>query len=205
MTAGKHMRIDRRLTFLALASVAACGGPPSPDDARAQDTVFESPKVEAPAGDSVLTATGWGSLRIGMSRAALVAAVGDDANPTAVGGPDPERCDEFRPRGAPAGMIVMIEHGALSRITLVRGASLETDAGIAIGDAAAVVRQAYGTRLQAAKHQYVAPPAEYLTAWETAPTDGPGARGIVYEIDATGRVSRIHAGGPSIAYVEGCV
>jgi hypothetical protein len=30
------------------------------------------------------------------------------------------------------------------------------------------------------------------------------ARGIVYEIDGTGKVGAIHAGGPSIQYVEGC-
>jgi hypothetical protein len=30
------------------------------------------------------------------------------------------------------------------------------------------------------------------------------ARGIVYEIDGAGKVGAIHAGGPSIQYVEGC-
>ena len=31
------------------------------------------------------------------------------------------------------------------------------------------------------------------------------ARGIVYEVGLEGDVSQIHAGGPSIQYVEGCL
>ncbi len=199
------MRIDRWITLASVAGLAACGEVPPSDVAPAQKRVADTLEVATIVDDSALTAKGWGALRIGMTRSALVAAVGDDANPEAVGGPDPERCDEFRPTRAPQGMIVMIENGALSRITLVRGAGVKTDAQLAVGDPATAVREAYGSRLKSSKHQYVAAPAEYLSVWETASAAGPGARGIVYEIDGTGRISRIHAGGPSIAHVEGCV
>ena len=30
------------------------------------------------------------------------------------------------------------------------------------------------------------------------------ARGLLYEIDGTGKVGAVRAGGPSIQYVEGC-
>ncbi|WP_158332143.1 hypothetical protein [Brevundimonas abyssalis] len=36
-----------------------------------------------------------------MTRAEVVAALGEDANPDAVGGPDPESCDQFRPERRP--------------------------------------------------------------------------------------------------------
>jgi hypothetical protein len=139
-----------------------------------------------------------------MTRAEVVAAAGEDAHPEAVGGPDPETCDEFRPERAPEGMIVMVERGRLTRISLGAGSEVRTDRGFGVGATAAAVRDAYGDRAVASPHQYQPAPAEYVTVWETAPP-GPNARGIVYEIGADGRVARVHAGGASIQYVEGCV
>jgi hypothetical protein len=158
----------------------------------------------------VLTAEGFGPLRIGMSRAEVVKALGEDDDPEAVGGPDPESCDMFRPERAPQGMLVMIEAGRLTSIALVDGSKVRTDRGLGLGSSAADVRAAYGEALRAGPHKYEAAPAEYLTAWakdgprgdeyETAPT----ARGIRYEVGGQGRVQVIQAGGPSIQYVEGC-
>jgi hypothetical protein len=154
--------------------------------------------------EAMLHVDGWGPLRIGMTRAEVVTALGEDANPAAVGGPDPARCDEFRPRRAPLGMLVMIERGLLTRITLTPRANVRTDAGIGIGDSAAVVEIAYGQRLTSTPHQYLASPARYLIAWQGPPTSE-ARRGIAYEIGVGERVSRIHAGARSITYVEGCV
>jgi hypothetical protein len=151
-----------------------------------------------------LTAEGWGPLRIGMTRAEVVAAAGDDAHPDAVGGPDPESCDQFRPARAPEGMLVMIEHGRLTRITLSRGASVETEHGFRVGDAADEIKAALGARAVASPHAYGASPSEYLTLWTRPPAD-PDPRGIVYEIGPDGRVMHVHAGGSSIQYVEGCL
>src|SRR5690606_9883692 len=67
-----------------------------------------------------ITPDGWGPLRIGMTRAEVVAAAGEDANPNAVGGPIPEECDEFRPREAPDGVLLMLEQGVLTRISISR-------------------------------------------------------------------------------------
>lgn len=51
--------------------------------------------------------------------------------------------------------------------------------------------------------------AAYLTDWTRKPGGGDAAtlgdRGLVFDIDANGRVALIHAGSPSIQHVEGCL
>jgi hypothetical protein len=200
--------------------LAGCGGAQSDgwgNESAATDGAAAAP-AEAPAAKdegpavvaAALTAQGFGPLRIGMSRAELVEAMGEDGDPQAVGGPDPESCDEFRPARAPEGLLAMVEDGWLTRISLVEGAKVGTDRGLGIGAAAAEVRSAYGEALRREPHKYEGAPAEYLTFWTKEGPRGdeyveaPGARGIRYEIGGKGRVRAIHAGGPSIQYVEGC-
>src|SRR5690606_23850948 len=126
--------------ILALALLAACqpSGDTEADPADVPpaasavpgDTAASAPTNTAPSTPAdtatYLTAEGWGPLRVGMTRAEVVAALGEDANPNAVGGPEPEQCDEFRPARAPAGMIVMLVQGRLARITLVRDSPVKT-------------------------------------------------------------------------------
>jgi hypothetical protein len=147
---------------------------------------------------------GWGPLRIGMTRAEVVAAAGEDANPSAVGGPNPDECDEFRPARTPRGLLVMLEAGVLTRISLSEGAGIRTASGVQVGDPAAAVMAAHGAAAVATPHKYQEAPAGYIAVWRTAPP-APDARGIVYEIGGDARVMHIHAGGPSIEYVEGCL
>lgn len=208
--AGLHAprRALRRLWVLAALGTAACGGADAPP---AEDTPAPAPtpapgarQREASDGPVALTPDGWGPLRIGMSRAEVVAALGEDAHPGAVGGPEPDRCDEWRPARAPAGMIVMIEQGRLTRISLVEGSEVVTEAGLGVGDSAAAVRSAHGAGAESTPHKYLPAPAEYVTVW-TTPPPAPGARGIVYEIGTDRRVHFVRAGGPSIRYVEGCL
>ena len=170
--------------------------------AAAADTA--SPGDPEAASDAVLTAEGWGPLRIGMTLEEVTAAAGEDANPEAVGGPEPEVCDEFRPARAPEGMIVMVEDGRLTRISLAARSTMRTDRGFGVGVEAEAVAAAYGAAAERSPHKYVEPPAEYITVWSRG-AGTPDARGIVYEIGGDGRVWRIHAGGPSIRYVEGCL
>lgn len=147
-----------------------------------------------------LNADGYGPLRTGMTRAQVERLMGRDAHPRAVGGPEPDRCDEFHPRRAPAGLIVLLSERRLARVTATR-AGVASDRGIRVGDPVARVRAAYrGRRLVDEPHTYVDAPARYLTWWAV-----PKRRGIRYEIDAKGRVSAIHAGGAAIEYVEGCL
>lgn len=188
-----------RIAFLA-AFLVACQPEPAP----------EAPAVVPPAvpppspSTGLLTAEGWQGMIVGMTRDEVVAAMGDDANPGAVGSADPAQCDEFRPANAPEGMRVMLEQGRLSRITLSSPAQVETEGGLSVGDSASLVKSHFGSQVSAMPHKYVAAPAEYLTVWAGDST-GVNARGIVYEIGEDGRVTHIHAGGPSIRYVEGCL
>lgn len=192
----------------AIALLAGCAETSEPaDNASAQE---ETPVSADAAPSDVLTADGWGPLRIGMTRDDVEAALGGAANPDAVGGPEPEICDEFRPARAPEGFYVMIENGLLASITLTEGTTVQTPEGLSVGDSADAVRAAYGDRLEVYPHHYIGLPAEYLTIWTTGAIPESGdpdenARGIRYETDAEGMVQRIHAGGPSIQYVEGCL
>lgn len=143
-----------------------------------------------------------------MTLAEVTAAVGADSDPEAVGGADPETCDQFRPARMPEGVLAMLENGRLTRISLVRESRLRTDRGVGLGSSSAAVRAAYEGGVVGTPHKYRDPPSEYLTTWSRkaepdrpSPTD----RGIVFEVDAGGVVDLIHAGGPSIQYVEGCL
>ncbi len=206
--------MKRLILVSAIAlGLAACGGgedTPAVEGAPT-DTVAEPvAETPAPAADSnTVTAQGWGPLRIGMTEAEVEAAVGPDANPNSVGGPDEEACNEYRPANAPQGLMVMIQQGTLTRISLVELSDLKTDRGFAIGDSAATVKAGYAAAATATPHKYQDAPAEYITVWEGGPrsesyVEDEAARGIVYEVDGTGNVGAIHAGGPSIQYVEGC-
>lgn len=194
---------------IALLALTACGQADETSDVPAGEA---PPAAEAPAATpdpNALTAQGWGPLRIGMTRAEVVTALGEDANPGAVGGPDPESCDQFRPERAPENLLVMVEQGVLTRISALEGSDLKTDRGFGVGDGAADIKAAYGDTAQVTPHKYSEPPAEYITIWSDGPSAQPyrqdsDARGIVYEIGADGNVSMIHVGGPSIQYVEGC-
>jgi hypothetical protein len=203
------MRIVLISTVAALA-LAACGGetpaPPAP-----AEPVVEAPVTPAPAADAnAITSQGWGALKIGMTLDEVTAAAGPDSDPEAVGGADPAGCDQFRPANAPEGVLVMMESGKLTRISLVEMSDIKTDKGLGIGDTADVVKAAYGAAaVTVTPHKYAPAPAEDIIAWDGGPRNEPyvedaAARGVRYEIDATGKVGAIHAGGPSIQLVEGC-
>jgi hypothetical protein len=196
------------LGSVAVLSLAACGAPsPEPADAPAGPAAPTSPmEPGAPvsAADK-LTAEGFGPLRIGMTRAEVEAALGPDANPEAVGGPDPASCDMFRPERAPEGLLVMVENGVLTSVWLSRNTAVETDRALNVGDPAAEVKRVYGAAAEVTPHKYVEAPAEYITVWSTSDHQSPAARGLKYEVGRDGRVQTIAGGGPSIQYVEGCL
>ena len=187
----------------AVLMLAACGAP------EPEQTPEPAPvPAPAPAAD-VLTAQGFGPLRIGMTRAEVETALGADSNPGAVGGPDPASCDIFHPVRAPQGMMVMVEDGVLTSIWLDDGSTLKTDRGFGVGDQASAIKAAYGPTATVTPHKYAAAPAEYVTTWSVGGAPGyvqnPAARGIAYHIGTDGRAEHVAAGGPSIQYVEGCL
>lgn len=198
--------IRHLLTAAAVVSLAACNAPepaePAPARPPAEQPAQPAPPV--PAGD-ILTAQGYGPLRIGMTKAEVEAALGPDSNPDAVGGPDPASCDMFRPARAPEGVLVMIEEGRLASIWISRNTAIHTDRALSVGDPASEVRRLYGAAAVAEPHKYVEAPAEYLFVWATPASAGRAARGLKYEIGADGKVQSIAGGNASIQYVEGCL
>jgi hypothetical protein len=203
------MQPGRQLLLSAL--LVACGSETQPRATSPDSLVTVGDSAEPPEaaraphpGPLLLTPDGWGPLRIGMSRAEVVAAAGEDAHPDAAGGPDPERCDEFRPRNAPDGVFVMIEDGLLTRISVSRNTDISTPAGFRVGDSGTVVLDEYGARASIDTHPYLESPAKYITVWSTRDPQTQ-RRGIRYEIDSDGDVVFLRGGGPSIENVEGCV
>ena len=198
------IRFATTVAVASLMTLAACNAPDS-----AQTPAAEAPAT--PADPNALTAEGFGPLRFGMTAAEVEAALGGDSDPNAVGGPDPATCDQWRPANAPEGLLVMIQDGVLTRISVSSPATLRTDRGFGVGDQASAIRTAYGDQLIAQPHKYSPAPAEDLFVWNVGrPADAnayvedAGARGIRYEIGGQGTVEIVHIGGPAIQLVEGC-
>jgi hypothetical protein len=202
----------RLFATAALAFILASCSAEAPPPSETTETPAPTPPVDANA----ITSEGWGPLRIGMTRAEVTAAVGPTATPNAAGGADPESCDLYHPERTPEGMLVMIQRGVLTSITVRNNTELKTDRGFGIGDTASAIKAAYGSSARAEPHHYVGLPAEYITVWTNAGSVGPNehgyidearnpdARGIRYETNAEGVVTGVNAGGPTIQYVEGC-
>ncbi|MDO1558535.1 hypothetical protein Q0812_03725 [Brevundimonas sp. 2R-24] len=192
------------LVAAAVVLIAACSQEPAREDGSAHaPTPAPAPAEPTPADANALTAEGWGPLRIGMTRAEVEQALGGDDDP-AVGGPEPEVCDQFRPARAPEGLQVMIENGRLARISLIREAALKTVDGYGLGATASELKAGLGARAVVTPHKYSQAPAEYVDVWYSQERSGDDIRLIRYEIGPDGRVSMIHAGGPAAMYVEGC-
>lgn len=189
-------------TAAILAMLAACGQPAPPP------ATTETPATTAPAADpNNITSNGWNSLRVGMTRAEVTAAVGA-GNPNAA--TEPNGCDLFHPANAPEGLLVMLQQDVLTSIIVRNNTTLRTDRGFGVGNTAAEIKAAYGASAVVEPHKYVEG-AEYITIWTTGGPATPGAfvedanaRGIRYEANAQGVVTAVHAGGPSIQNVEGC-
>lgn len=203
----------RRLPLASVAFVvlAACQQPVEPappTTSQAEVSPPTTPAAAAAVDPNVLTPDGLGAVRIGMTADEVAAAWGPDANPEAVGGADPAACDQHHPARSPAGVTVMIEEGRLTRITLMRDATVKTERGFGLGDTGAAIKAAYGGGVVAQPHKYEPAPAEDLFVWarggSTNYVTDPTARGVRYEVGGDGKVKMIHAGGPSIQLVEGC-
>lgn len=202
------MRLTASLTVAAsILALAACQ--PAQTGADGEGGADASPPSAPTPSEPPLTAEGWGPLRIGMTRDEVTEAMGPTATPDAVGGPEPEACDQYRPERAPEGLYVMLESNVLTRISIAEGSELTTDRGFGLGATAAAVKAAYGDAADVEPHHYVGPQGEYITVWNglnpgDAYVEDPAARGLRYETGEDGLVNTIHVGGPSIQYVEGC-
>jgi hypothetical protein len=146
--------------------------------------------------DLPLTPDGWGAAKIGMTQAEVARALGRKLEGEPI--EDENVCVEKIISGR-EGMWLMFEEGRLTRISIGEKSRITTPRRIGLGATAASVRKAYGKGLEAEPHHYVGLPAQYLTYWTVR-----NKRGVRFETDRKRRVETIHAGGPSIQYVEGC-
>ncbi|MBL8550708.1 MAG: hypothetical protein JNJ73_12060 [Hyphomonadaceae bacterium] len=148
-------------------------------------------------GSAMLGPEGYGPVRVGMTVEEAGAALGHALQAEGLS-EDPQACQIYPDAGA----LYMAEQGRITRVSAyqdIAGAEgIRTAEGVGLGSSDAEVRSAYpGAAEEPAK--YEGPPAHDLIAWTT-----PNERGIRFEIDASGKVVRMHAGGPSIMYMEGC-
>lgn len=153
----------------------------------------------APAPTWKLTPSGWGPVKIGMTRAeaekVLHVTLEGEAFDNEGG-----RCVElYSEEPSLTGLYFMFEDNRLTRITVTEPSAIATPRGARVGSTTDDVRKAYGAGLIAEPHKYEDPPAEYLTFWLK-----PEKSGVRFETDIQGKVETIHAGLSSIQYVEGC-
>jgi hypothetical protein len=112
----------------------------------------------------------------------------------------PEECDYAKIRGAPDGILVMIEKGTISRIDITRGSSVVTAAGAKIGDSEARIKSLYPGLVTTQPHKYT--DGHYLVVTPGS-AEEKGFR-IVFETDGS-KVLRYRSGRtPAVEYVEGC-
>ena len=143
----------------------------------------------------IVTPSGIGRIRVGMTVDELRRVAGDFAMP-----PAGAECTYVRPAGAPRGVSVMLASGQVVRID-VDSAGVRTDAGVAVGDSAPKVEQTYARRITAMPHKYVAG-GQYLTVRAVSPKDS--TLRIVFESEA-GRITRFRSGrAPEVELVERC-
>ena len=142
------------------------------------------------------------------SRAAKVLAL-EGLGDLVIGKPVPAG-SSFKLRGAQAsdtcllysspdypGVYAIVEKNQVRRISVGKGSDVKLVEGVGVGATEAKVKEWFGG-FRATPHEYVDPPAKYLTQ----PGNDPRLR---FEIGADGRVSLIHAGlMPQLGYVEGC-
>ena len=109
-------------------------------------------------------------------------------------------CVYVRPAGAPRGVSIMLASGRVVRID-IDSAGVPSDAGVAIGDSASKVGEAYGDRVTTTPHKYV-PGGRYLTVRAVSAADS--TLRIVFESEA-GRIARYRSGRvPEVEFVERC-
>lgn len=191
--------------LIVLAAFAAMACSPAQNEAATEPegaVIEEAPLAPASA---VLGPDGYGPVRIGMSVAEASAALGQTLAPDGVIDEDTEACHTLHIEGQPENqrLTFMIEQGRVTRVSDYGDAdsmspAADTAAGIGVGSTDAQVRAAYPNAVETPA-KYNEPPAHDLTVWTT-----PNQNGLRFEINERGQVWAVHAGGPSIQYVEGC-
>jgi hypothetical protein len=186
------------LALVCAAWLCACS-PPATEEAQPPAASVAGERASAAAATDVLSAEGYGPLHIGMTLEAAREATGQPMYETPID-EDSAACNE-QAFSTPAGdtLYLMFENGRLTRITASeRGAHARMANGLGVDSSEADVRAAFPNAVEQAAF-YDGPPSRELVAWLR-----PDTSGYRFEITGNGRVHTVHAGGPSILYVEGC-
>jgi len=147
-----------------------------------------------------LTVEGYGDMRIGMSLEDARRVSGQPmANPP-LDEETPSACSEQEYHTADGDQLwLMFEGDKITRITASTEAPhTRTAQNVGVGSTDAEVRTAYQNVIEEGAH-YNPPPAHNLIIWTT-----PEQSGLLFEVSEQGIVTSVHAGGPSIRYMEGC-
>jgi hypothetical protein len=161
---------------------------PTPAATAATPATLTTP---ATAADWMVTPTGSGPVRIGMTVVEARQALGGQLTPLGPTGP----CHYLRSASAPPDLAFMVIDNHLARVDVANKA-VATTAGARIGDSEARIKTLY-PQVEVTPHKYVK--GHYLTVL----TDN-GEYGIVFETDGQ-RVTRYRAGRmPEVGWIEGC-
>lgn len=111
-----------------------------------------------------------------------------------------QECDYVRVKNAPAGLLLMVEKGKISRVDVTEGTTIATTAGARIGDTEERIRSLYPGQVTVQPHKYTDGHSLVVTPKDPAQKD----YRIVFETDGK-KVTRYRSGKvPSVEYVEGC-
>ena len=177
-------------TLLSLVLAGCSGG----DDASpAGDVAVDSGSAPVPPAWSV-TESGFGPLRAGMTTSEARVALGAELPSTAA---SPE-CAMVRVPGTTGEVWAMVVSDTIVRID-VRDPTVETAAGVRVGDQEDRVGELYAGRVRVGPHKYTA--GHYLVV----PAREDTTHRIVFETDSLGTVTTYRAGRyPEVEWVEGC-
>ncbi len=146
-----------------------------------------------------LTPEGYGDMTIGMPIADARRVSGQSMNAPGIDD-TPGACNEQEyvlPDGDK--LYVMFEGDVITRITAASEAPhTRTAQNVGVGSTDAEVRTAYQDVIEEDAH-YNPPPAHNLLIWTV-----PDQSGLLFEVNEQGIVTAVHAGGPSILYMDGC-
>jgi hypothetical protein len=152
--------------------------------------------VTLPLLAATLGPDGYGPIRIGMTQPQVEARLGRKF--PASTDPDDKFCREIT-SDPQRGIFFMFENDRLTRILLTRREMSATTSGIRVGDTEAALRRRYGNALIIKPAAYYDPPAHDITVHK-----GRLGRGLKFVTTPRRVIRQIIAGGPSIAYIEGC-
>ena len=176
----------RALALALILTLAACQWDPPSQGAR-------------DASVPPLTVEGYGDMRIGMPIAEARTVSGQALNVPGIED-TPGACNEQEytlPNGEK--LYLMFEGDVITRITAgSESPSTRTAQNVGVGSTDAEVRTAYQNVIEEGAH-YNPPPAHNLLIWTV-----PDQSGLLFEVNEQGIVTSVHAGGPSIRYMEGC-